>query len=221
MSGVVEMPVAERLFASLAAIHGAIVTEKRGHIWDASRQAFDVLRALGLRVPSGAEFVSDYWTTIGLVIARGTAPVGSGAALLSIGVHECRHVMQFRASPAAFPMRYLGFVTGERAAAREPRAAYEAEALADQAALEWALTGVVDMRAHVGALVYGYDLNADDVTLATGLFAQSSEAIHHGLIPPGPARTAIALVATACPEALNPRAYELIRANCPDALVLS
>jgi hypothetical protein len=217
-----QITTAERLCSELASRHGALVTYKNGLVWESVARGFDLLRVLGLRVPSGAEFVGDYWTTVGIVIARGTREPDSGMGLLSVMAHECRHVVQFLADPARFPLRYLGAVTGERAAAKEPRATYESEAISDQYALEWAMTGVIPARDHVAAsLVYGYDLSHEDVELARGLCEQRIAALQFGLVPPGPARTAIALLAREVPECLDHGSLALLRANCPEALVLA
>jgi hypothetical protein len=103
---------------------------------------------------------------------------------------------------------------------REKRASYEAGAIAQALAVYWALTGELPASVEElpSALAYGYDLGPDDIALARAELEQEVTAISHGVIPEGPARTTIAAIHAAQPDALDPRAVALIRQHSPGVL---
>lgn len=90
-------------------------------------------------------------------------------------------------------------------------------------ALRWALTGTLPATPQdlPGALVWGYLLDEADLAHCQVALEQHATSISYGLIPEGPARVVLAILAAEAPEAFDPGALALIRANCPEALVLS
>jgi hypothetical protein len=195
----------------LTATHGFVVATKGGPLWGAIAATFDVLRALGVGVPSGRDFIERFATTILAMV--GLPPVRlEPLSLVLLLTHEAVHVVQWYRDPARFPVWYLQH--------REKRASYEAGAIAQALAVQWALTGQIPERVEdlPSALAYGYDLGPDDLALARAELEQEVTAIAAGVIPEGPARTTIAAIHAAQPDALDPRAVALIRANSPGVL---
>lgn len=195
----------------LQAQHGFVVATKGGALWQAIAAAFELLRALGLRVPSGAEILSMYATTLLAYVAL-PATTLTPLQLVLLLTHEATHVVQWYLDPAKMPVWYLQH--------RERRASYEAGAIAQALAVHWALTGQLPARVEdlPSTLAYGYDLTPEDVALAQAELEQEATAIARGVIPEGPARTTIRAIYELQPDALDAAALELIRANSPGVL---
>lgn len=204
--------VVSRLVAFLCGLFGAVIGSKASLPWALAALAFDAARALGVKVPSGEQLVRDYGTTIGPSIwppERELDPV----SLLVLMVHELTHVKQWWRDPARMMVWYVQH--------REMRAGrYEGEAYGQGYAMLWALTGQLPARVEdlPSALVYGYALEADDVALAQSELEQLATSIHHGVIPLGPARKAIAWLYREDPAFLHPDSLAKIQANCPEVL---
>lgn len=198
--------------ARLVAAHGFAIARKEGALWSAVAATFDVLRALGVGVPSGRDFVERFATTILALVALPAGVVLPPLSLVLLLTHEATHVVQWYRDPARFVVWYLQHP--------EKRASYEAGAIAQALAVQWALTGAIPERVEdlPSALAYGYALGPDDLGLARAELEQEVTAIAAGVIPEGPARTAIAAIHAAQPDALDPRAVELIRKNSPGVL---
>lgn len=217
--------VCDAIVRELLGREGCFEGSKDSTPWKLAALGFDAARVAGLQVPTGAQILDGYGTTLGPVIFPPRVKVKDSPFRLALFTHECRHGKQWWKDPARMPFLYLGlFVADSDAERREPRAGYyESEAYLDQIAVLWALTGDIPERvsdlAH--GLVYGYDLAAAQVLLAQDLIEVGVTSVANGVIPPGPARTAIALVYRDQPDALHPESLALIRANCPEALVLS
>lgn len=195
----------------LQAEHGFVIATKGGALWQAIAAAFEMLRAFGLKVPSGAEILNLYATTLLAYVALPATPL-TPLQLVLLLTHEATHVVQWYADPAKMPVWYLQH--------REKRASYEAGAIAQALAVQWALTGWLPATPEdlPSALAYGYDLGADDLSLALSELEQEATSIALGVIPPGPARTAIRAIYELQPDALEPVAVELIRRNSPGVL---
>lgn len=217
--------VADRVIDELLAREGALQGSKDSAPWKLAALGFDAARLAGMQVPTGAQILDGFGTTLGPVIFPPRVRIADAPFRVALFTHECRHVKQWWADPVRMPVLYLGLFPAENGdERREPRAGYyESEAYLDQIAVLWALTGDIPERpadlAH--GLVYGYDLATAQVLLAQDLIEVGVTSVVNGVIPPGPARTAIALVYRDQPDALHPESLALIRANCPDALVLS
>lgn len=217
--------VADRVIDELLAREGALQGSKDSAPWKMLALGFDGARLAGLQVPTGAQILDGFGTTLGPVIFPPRQRITDAVFRVALFTHETRHVKQWWADPARMPVLYLGlFPANNSSERREPRAAYyESEGYLDQLAVIWALTGTVpekvDELAH--GLVYGYDLEAAQVLLAQTLVEQGITSVTLGVIPPGPARTAIALLCREQPDALHPRSLALIREACPEALVLA
>lgn len=197
--------------ARLVAAHGFAIARKEGALWSAVAATFDVLRALGLGVPSGRDFIERFATTILALVALPPLQL-TPLQLVLLLTHEATHVVQWYRDPARMPVWYLQH--------REKRASYEAGAIAQALAVQWALTFSLPASVEElpSALAYGYDLGPDDIALAGALLEQDATAIAAGVIPEGPARTAIAAIHAAQPDALEPRAVALIRKHSPGVI---
>lgn len=191
--------------------HAFVIATKGGAMWSAVAATFDVLRALGLRVPSGRDFIERFATTILALVALPPMQL-SPLQLVLLLTHEATHVVQWYADPARMPIWYLQH--------REKRASYEAGAIAQALAVHWALTGELPARVEdlPSALAYGYDLGPDDLSLAQAELEQEATAIASGILPTGPARTTIATIYREQPDALDAGALELIRQHSPGVL---
>lgn len=196
----------------LVAAHGFAIARKEGALWSAVAATFDVLRALGLGVPSGRDFIERFATTILALVALPAGVVLTPLQLVLLLTHEATHVVQWYRDPARMPVWYLQH--------REKRASYEAGAIAQALAVQWALSFSLPASVEElpSALAYGYDLGPDDLALARAELEQEATAIAAGVIPEGPARTAIAAIHAAQPDALDPRAVALIRKHSPGVL---
>lgn len=190
-----------------------LLTTKTGPVWSAVSAAFDLLGALGLKgLPSGSDFTHRFGTSLGPLVILPDAPL-SPTERVCLLAHEAEHARQFLAAPGEMPVRYLSIP--------EARGAhYEAPAYAITYALAWALSGEIPASpaALPGALVWGYALGTADVAHCRVALEQHITAISYGLIPEGPARVVLAILARDCPECLHPESLALIRANCPEAL---
>lgn len=76
----------------LTATHGFVVATKGGPLWGAIAATFDVLRALGVGVPSGRDFIERFATTILAMV--GLPPVRlEPLSLVLLLTHEAVHVV--------------------------------------------------------------------------------------------------------------------------------
>lgn len=214
---------AEKVVDALCAEVGAVRIKKSGRAWEALGLLFDGLRLVGLRVPSGREVVSEYAQTVPLVPGVQT-PVSTAVlepdvelapdTLCELFVHECTHGEQSNGDPA-WAVKYLQH--------REYRAGTaEAPAFAGAVALRWALTGELPdtLEGFASVLREGYDAQ-DHAQVAHDVIEIRATEIAHGVIRSALARLAIATIYREQPGALHPDAVALLRAHCPDALVLS
>lgn len=193
-----------------------LVSAKTGPVWAAVSAAFDMLASLGLRgLPSGHDFTHRFGTSLGPVVLLPDAPLGPTERVCLLA-HEAEHARQFFAAPGEMPVRYLSIP--------EARGShYEVPAYAISYALAWALSGQLPASPAdlPGALVWGYMLGAADVAHCRVALEQAATAIAFGIIPEGPARVVLAILARDCPEVIDAGALALIRANCPEALVIA
>ena len=222
MSAEITAQTADAVEREILAAHHLVLAYKGGPLWDAVGAALDVLRALGVGVPSGKDFNERYATTILGVIAMPRMSL-TPTELVLLLVHEATHGVQWQRDPARMPIwadSAASSICARYLQHREKRASYEAGAIAQAMAVHWALTGSLPARVEdlPSALVYGYDLTPADRQLAQDELEQEATAIARGVIPMGPARTALGVISRAQPDALDAGAAALIRAHSPGVL---
>lgn len=215
-TGQIPQAAADRIERELVGRYHLLVTAKTGAVWQAVSAAFDLLRVVGVKgLPTGHDFAHRFGTSLGPVVILPDAPL-SPTERVCLLAHEAEHARQFFAAPGEMPVRYLSIP--------EARGShYEAPAYAISYALHWALTGELPATPQdlPGALAWGYALGAADVAHCQVALEQHATAISYGLIPEGPARVVLSILAADAPEAFDPGALALISANCPEALVIS
>lgn len=175
--------------------------EKTGLPMTLVAKAFDVAELFGAGVPTGAEFVDRYWTTIGPVIFT---PLGLSSMLgerLRIVSHEATHGVQFWRDGAGFLIRYL---------TSRGRAELEAEAERGACEVWWMLAGElpadlgsVDICRHGYALSTAAGEHDDNADLTRDLLEQAVTSVRAGVVS-----TDVGLATLAW-----------LRANAPDAIV--
>ena len=134
---------------------------------------FDVARLFGANVPTTADFLDRFWTTLGPVIfsARGTGPLAPHARVV---FHEVTHAVQFWRAPLDYVRRYLTS-TG--------RAELEAEA--ERAAIEawWLLTGELPAtRGDLDRTRHGYALDDSHADLTVELLDTACTSVSCGVL---------------------------------------
>lgn len=212
MSTPITSQTAQAVREALSAEFGVTFGTKGGVLWAAAALGFDIARMFGAKIPSGARFVGDYVTTLGLTVFYPSGKSYDPTTLVLTDTHETRHGQQFVAEPGVMPFEYI----------RNPRrrAEYESTAFGDGLAVHWALTGAIP--ATVNDLPHGalldYGCTPADLQMAQDLLEQVVTSIARGVIPEGPARTTIATIARVQPDALDLRAVELIRAHSPGVI---
>lgn len=181
-----------RIERALCIEFGVVIAYKGGPAASFIGAGFDIARAFGVPVPSGADFNSTYSTALPLVPVRGLptvllvrgndTPLATLEALTEL-VHEATHGEQYREQPA-WPGLYVS--------QPEYRAGVEASAYAAGASVHWAVTGELpsfDGTRHV--LTNGYALGPDDAQLAAEMLGPMYAEIEEGVIRFEPARRAI------------------------------
>lgn len=135
-------------------------------------EVFDVAAFFGAGVPSGEEFMTRYWTTLGPVVF---APKGHGplAEHLLVLCHELTHVVQFWRDSVGFVLRYC---------TRKGRAELEAEA--ERAAIEvaWLLTGTIPPQDALAITRHGYALDEAHAVHTINLLHTAVTSIANGVI---------------------------------------
>ena len=212
MSAEITAQTADAVEREILAAHHLVLAYKGGPLWDTVGATLDVLRAFGVGVPSGKDFNERYATTILGLIAMPSGVVLTPLQLVLLLVHEATHGVQWQKDPARMPIWYLQH--------REKRASYEAGAITQAMAVQWALTGSLPARVEdlPSALVYGYDLTPADRQLAQDELEQEATAIARGVIPVGPARTALGVISRVQPDAIDGLARVLIQQFSPGVL---
>jgi len=223
MSASLARSTAETIVDALCAHVGAVRITKSGGVWEALGMLFDGLKLVGLSVPSGRQIVREYAQTVPLV--PGVRSPFSTAILLpdaelepdelvELFAHECTHSQQSNADPA-WGVKYLQH--------REYRAGTaEAPAFAASLAYRWARRHELppSLEGFVSILRDGYDAQ-DHASLAHDVIEIRATEIAHGVIRSELARLAIAITYRDQPDALHPESLAMLRANCPDALVIA
>ncbi len=135
---------------------------------------FDVARLFGANVPTTADFLDRFWTTLGPVIFRPRGQTDDLGERLRILAHELTHVVQFWRDSVAFLARYL-----------TARGRAELEAEAERAALEvwWQLAGEApgDL-ASVDITRHGYALDGDAADLTRDLLEVAVTSVRAGVL---------------------------------------
>ena len=168
------------LAAHLLSRFQAFAVEKVGVPFELVAKLFGVAALFGAGVPTGGDFITRWWTTIGPVI---TTPPGRTSALgefLRVLCHELMHVVQFWRAPLGFVKRYL-----------TSRGRAELEAEAERAACEvwWMLTGTtpldlgaVDITRHGYALKTEPGEHDDDADLTRDLLESAVTSVRAGVV---------------------------------------
>lgn len=135
---------------------------------------FDVARLFGVGVPTTADFLDRFWTTLGPVVFRPRGQTDDLGERLRVLAHELTHVVQFWRDPADFLKRYL-----------TARGRAEIEAEAERGALEvwWLLAdaapedlGAVDVTRH------GYALDGTHADLTRDLLEIAVTSVRAGVL---------------------------------------
>jgi hypothetical protein len=141
---------------------------------------FDVARLFGVGVPTTADFLDRYWTTLGPVIFRPRGQTDDLGERLRVLAHEVTHVVEFWRDPLAFVAKYL---------TKRGRAELEAEA--ERAAIEvwWLLTGELpaslddlDATRHGYALDDGPGAHDDHADLTRDLLETAVTSVRAGVL---------------------------------------
>lgn len=187
------------LVSHLCSRFAAVVRSKSAAEMMFTAQVFGVA-SLFSRVPSAADFLTRWWTTLGPVIY---APADSAAAPedhLRVLFHEFGHVVAFWRSPFDLVRRYL-----------TARGRAELEAEAERGALEgwWVLTGTIPADlAGVDVLRHGYALDDnpgehdDHADLARDLLEQATTSVRAGVLSTDVGREVATWVRQHAPDAL-------------------
>lgn len=135
---------------------------------------FDVARLFGVGVPTTADFLDRYWTTLGPVIFRPRGQTDDLGEWLRVLAHEITHVVQFWRDPLGFVAKYL---------TKRGRAELEAEA--ERGALEvwWQLTGEAPSDlAGVDVTRHGYALDDAMADLTRDLLEVAVTSVRAGVL---------------------------------------
>lgn len=136
-------------------------------------RVFGVLALLGMNVPTEAEFMDRYWTTLGPVIfmPRGTGLLGEHLRVLS---HEATHGVQFWRDPLGLVSKYL---------TSKGRAELEAEAERGAIEVWWLLTGELPAsREELEVTRHGYALDDDHAALTRELLETALVSVKNGVL---------------------------------------
>lgn len=156
-------------------------------------EVFDVAAFFGAGVPSGEEFMTRYWTTVGPVILapRGHGPLHDHLRVLC---HEITHVVQFWRDGVAFVIRYC---------TRKGRAELEAEA--ERGAIEawWLMTG--ELPPSLDALDvtrHGYAFDDSHADLTRDLLLTAATSVQAGVISTDVGLEVLAWLRAHAPESI-------------------
>ena len=143
-------------------------------------KVFGLVKLFGLGVPTSAQFMTGFWTTLGPVIYHpGTGPVDL-ASVLHVLMHEIMHAVQFWRDPFGHAFRYVS---------KRGRAELEAEA--ERAAIEgwYLLTGQLPTTlADIDKTRHGYAFadepgdHDDFADLSRDLLEQAVTSVRAGVI---------------------------------------
>lgn len=204
---------ADAVIDALLAKRGMVLLSKESPLGVGAGIILDGLRLARMNVPSGEEFRRRFFTGIWPLVM---CPEGWRSALdpraqLSVIAHEATHGDQVLANILKAG-QYLLFA--------EIRAAWEAEAFATNDEIDFALDGTLPpARAELDHPVrYGYALTAADEELVRAMREQRLTSLQHGVIQTPAGREAIQRIHALQPDALDPRALELIRTHSPGVL---
>lgn len=135
--------------------------------------AFGVAVLLGAGVPTGPDFLTRWWTTLGPVIYAPSLRVADLSNAVPVLSHELTHVVQFWRDPLGYVRRYL-----------TSRGRAELEAEAERARLEvcWILWGGLPSLDDIDTTRHGYALDDSHADLTRDLLEQAATAVQSGLI---------------------------------------
>lgn len=136
-------------------------------------EVFDVAAFFGAGVPTGEEFLTRSWTTVGNVVF---APRGHGALPEHLRdlCHEIEHVVQFWRDGVGFILRYC---------TRKGRAELEAEAARAAVEVWWLLTGEIPPALDAQAVtLHGYALDEAHVAHTVNLLHTVATSVANGVV---------------------------------------
>lgn len=135
--------------------------------------AFGVAVLLGAGVPTGPDFLTRWWTTLGPVIYAPSLRAADLSDSVPVLSHELGHVVQFWRDPIGFLRRYL-----------TSRGRAELEAEAERARLEvcWILWGGLPSLSDIDTTRHGYALDDSHADLTRDLLEQAATAVQSGLV---------------------------------------
>jgi hypothetical protein len=185
-----------------ARFHARVVRKSMAVEMTMAAAAFDVLKALRVGVPSGADFLEHYTTTLGPIVylQDGLSP----DAQIEVLTHEMQHVWQFwgGAGQAAVPGG-VGFAFLYLA---EPEARVRLEADAYRAGLEVRYRRTQQMPS-LDALVWplegGYALDAAHVQLGRSILEMGGTSLHRGRVSTMAGKVALECLAQISPELVS------------------
>lgn len=207
---------ANAVVAKLCAEYGMLVAVKAGPIATIVGAGFDVARAFGASVPSGASFNGDFATTLPLFPVRGlprglvlVPPLAleNPADHLRRFAHEAKHCDQYtRPEPGESALAWgIRYVSDSRFRASQEAGGY----LADSA-ISWAL-GEPMRPAHevAHAVTNNYALNREDLRLVEDLMLLDQASIMEGIVRDEVSRKVIRWLYELQPDCLTPEARAL------------
>lgn len=210
MKAALSQATADAVIDALLAKRGMMILSKESPIGVGAGILLDALRLARMNVPSGEAFRRRFFTGIWPLVL---CPEGWRSALtpreqVSVIAHEATHGDQVLVNILK---------AGQYLIHAEARAAWEAEAFSTNDELDFALDGTVPpARAELDHPVrYGYALTPGDEELVRGMREQRLTGIQYGVVQTSAGREAIARIHALQPDALDPRALELIRTNSP------
>lgn len=213
MTNPISQATADVVVDALTAKRGMMVLSKESPIGVGAGIVLDVLRLGRMNVPSGEQFRRKFFTGIWpfILCPEGWRSALDPRAQISVIAHECTHGDQVLANILR---------AGHYLIHPEVRAAWEAEAFSTNDEIDFGLDGTVPpARAELDHPVrYGYALTPGDEELVRGMREQRLTGIQYGVIQTPAGREAIARIHALQPDALDPRAVELIRTNSPGVL---
>jgi hypothetical protein len=209
----INQATADVVIDALLAKRGMVLMSKDHPLGVGIGIVFDGLRLARVNVPSGEEFRRRFFTGIWpfVMCPEGWRSALDPRAQLSVIAHEATHGDQVLANILK---------AGQYLIHAEVRANWEAEAFSTNDEIDFALDGVLPpARAELDHPVrYGYALTAGDEELVRGLREQRLTGVQYGVIQTPAGREAIAKIHAMQPDALDPRAVALIRANSPGVI---
>lgn len=187
-----------------AAFHARLIRKDMAIEMQVVAALFDALRAFGVQLPVGGDFLDHYATTLGPLIYM--PPGFSPDQQIETLAHECQHVHQFWSGrptqtglPNAFGMGWL-YLTEP-----EARVRYEVEAYRTGLEVAYGRTRAVPPLAQLAMpLEGGYALDDAAHQLAAALLERAATSVAAGVVSTAAGAEALRWLAQNTPELLAP-----------------